>query len=520
MVALAACLFAGPALLGVPETQPATPGSLGLARTRYTVRLEELELARHRLVMEFPGVKLMYLEELVGLESVERRLGVALPFAVAGPLAPSGLWRKVLSPLAHGPESTAHTEATGLRLDTSFDASSRRGAALVIGSPALRALRGGLAVVETAHTPFQGAGWLECRAPGGGSFQALAVYSLPPADRQPEAWLLPEVPYPGGGLLHLAGGMQVGSDTAALSWSGALSGGPLVRSGIFSEALLLVEGRVCELSLLGGVSSPDYRTPHGSPGERALRGAARVELDGGSRDGGSRDGRSRDGRSRDGKSRDDHGAGFGKRTLPAVFWTLESELEAVCHRPAAGLAAEDGAPLIEHRISTAAILETRLTGGISLQIEATGEAEHRALTGGRAEHRGSASVAVRTETDRAQLEGELAWRGDTGGEDALLLRLYGERRRPQGFQSLCLRAALSSPEGSKRMPPGALLACGLRGELARGGWCLFVDLHTRKELWLSPGVPGVETRAGPLPTQLLDLLALTLGWDVRVRPPR
>ena len=58
--------------------------------------------------------------------------------------------------------------------------------------------------MRTDRVPLQGGGWLTWGAPEGGAVEAMAVYSLPPADRPQDEWHLPGAPYPGGGLLHLA----------------------------------------------------------------------------------------------------------------------------------------------------------------------------------------------------------------------------------------------------------------------------------------------------------------------------
>ena len=476
---------------------PAAAAWEGPVRTRYTLRLEELELARHRLLVEAPGLRLVYLEELLGLESVERRLGIALPFAVAGPLAPTGLWRKLLNPLAHGAASPAHEEATGLRLDTSFDASARRGAALLLGPQEAPGVWGGLGALETARTPLQGAGWLECGIPDFAGLTGLAVYSMPPPDGEEQAWFLPEVPYPGGGLLHLAAGARLASRAGALAWSGALSGGPLVRSGLFSELLLRLQGRACGLSLLGGVCSPGYRTPEGAPGDRTLRGAVRLDLEGHCRGPGLA------------RRRGEPSAGL--RGPSCLSWCLESELESASSRVPAGLCGEERLET-EHRASVAAVLEGPLSRGASLRVRAAGQGKRRRLAEDRTEDSTSLSVSLRTDSDRARLEAEMDWRNRAGGGSCLSVRLSGARRHPLGRESLSLRATLSSPGGLQVGAGGELLGAAVRCDLVRPGWSLFVDLHTRRDI---PLCPASGSRAAPAPEELLEHLGATLGWEVR-----
>ncbi|MBN1834346.1 MAG: hypothetical protein JW820_00780 [Spirochaetales bacterium] len=451
--------------------------------TRYTLRLEELELARHRLVVELPGVRFVYLEELLGLQSVERRLGIALPVALAGPVAPAGLWRQLFSPLGRGPAGTAAEEATTLRLDGSLEASSRRGIVVLADARARASLQGGLAVMRTDRVPLQGGGWLAWDSPGRGAVEALALYSLPPSDSAQETWYLPSAPYPGAGLLHLAARLgacgPAWADPApgpargrlVLSWAGLLSGGVLVPPGVCSELHARWEAASFLLALAGGVSSPEYRSPQGELAVRQLHGGVRLGLEGETRSRPSPPRRAR--------------------------WSLESEIEAATHHSRAALRGGEHAGGYELRASAVLGLEAEAAAGVTLRFGVEGEGQRRRLGCGASESRGSVLLNAGAENGRARLEAELGWQGAQGDGDSVFLEVRGAWAHDRGEDSLRLRASVRGPAAASTRSSPCLLAGGLRWTAEREGRTLFLDLQT--------------------PGELADTLGVSVGWEVRAR---
>jgi len=538
-----ACLLAGRALPGFPESIPGDPGPRQAVRTRYTLRLEELQRLRHRLLIDTPGLRLLVIGELDGSQPAAIRVGAALPFGVAGPLAPTGLWRKIVNPLAHGLGSTAHEERTGLRLDASLDGSSRSGVTLQVGreTAAGRApaptdvprvdssgrqaseLAGGLALLGLPGAGFQAGGWLELER-SGAFLTALASCSGPPEEHPGDSWLLGETPYPGGGLLHLAGGFRGCSDRASLFWAGALSGGPLTGAGVFSDLVVRVCGPAGQAELLGGVCSRGYRRPDGSTADRSLHASAALELESPAL------------------------PGAGGRAAGAALGVLACRLRMEAGT-AAGLgtagpigARPDGAGGVpgegEWWLSSECRWVRRAAAGRTLRLVVRGAREVRWSAGsvggdaageeppGREDGLSEAvGIELTGESPRGSLEAELSVRSRDGegrfvlelrgrrvGERQVAMRQVAEKRavgRRTGW--LLLRVQLRRPHGPQCPPtPGFLTVTG-RGELAWEGNSLFLQVTRREEVPLAPGAggEGPALAAGGLP-------AVTLGWEVRV----
>ena len=461
---------------------PGGPG--GPLRSRYTLRLEDLERLQHRLVVDFPGLRLFALERLEGLEVIERRLGVALPFAALGPLTPSGLWRKIHNPLAHGPGSTAHREPTGLRLDASLAGTSRRGAAVRVPAGGAEGFSGGMMISESPATALQAGAWIGHSALEGLRPEALAACSMPPADSEQSSWVLDGAPYPGGGLAHAAAALQAGSPPASLSWAGALSGGALVAPGAFSDLELQLYGPRGDLILAGGLCSPAYRRPDGRENRRVAQGGLRVELTVG------------------GAER--RGVQSPRRRPFGTPWSVRAELGTAAERPSPAVLAGASGWDLQQGAAAAVTVERRLAAGTVVRLRGEGAGELRLPACGGIERRCSLKVILRAERGGSGLEGELEVRVGPDGEETHRLVLAGRRA----------------------------LGLGLRGEVARDSWVLFADLHTRKDLWIDGGLwgacgspiardPWVEPR-GRGGGQGAAFCApgsfgLTVGWDVRAR---
>ena len=476
---------------------PGRPGPLGRPlQSGYTLRLDELEVLRHRLVVDYPGLRLFVLERREGLEALEHSLGASLPFAALGPLALRGLWRKIHNPLAHGPASAVHQEAAGLRLDASLAGASRRGASLALPADLTPGLSGGIMITESAAIALQAGGWVGWRAPGALRVEALAVRSLPPPDPEQSQWILDRAPYPGGGLVHAAAGLLVDSRPASLAWAGALSGGRLVAPGVFSDLRLCLAGHGARLTVLGGVCSSGYRRPDGQENRRLAHGAIRAEL------------------TDTGASRAIRRVSARPADPAASRWSVEAEIGTAADRLSPDFSPGGRGSELEHWLSAAAVLERRSAGGVRLRLrgEASGQVAFRSCGG--VEERRSLGVSVRAERGRGALEAELGMGLSEPGKASRSLNLRGRRLHRQGEESLRLAARMHRPSGTTDSGERAL-GLSLRGEVKREAWTVFLDLHTRKELVLDAG--SLSTVAPPRSVSVPERLGLTLGWDVRVR---
>jgi hypothetical protein len=102
----------------------------------------------------------------------------------------------------------------------------------------------------------------------------------PPASGDPD-WLLDRAPFPGGGLLHLAGDLRLetGEGRLACCLLGAASAGQRVPAGWLGLWRLEAEGRGWSTQALLGACSEEYRLPQGETYPGAWAAGLRLEVE-------------------------------------------------------------------------------------------------------------------------------------------------------------------------------------------------------------------------------------------------
>ena len=284
--AVAALLLSWAAAVRSP-VQPAAQGSL-----RCTVELEDTARTALRLELRTPGWRLLALERQAGLDPEYLAFGLGSAWCALGPLAPRGLLRELADPLGFSPGSEVFAEPTGFRLEGALQGSCRRGLWL-------EPLPGRLGLFAVHRAPeaaepwlgglfsrgppglLQAGGALRLRRPGRMEVQALALWSLPPAQDAPaQEWLDERPGFPGGGLLHLGGSLRLEPPPGRLACRllAAASGGKRVAPGLLALGRLDAEGGAWAVQGLLGACTADYRLPEGELYPGAWAAGLRLEL--------------------------------------------------------------------------------------------------------------------------------------------------------------------------------------------------------------------------------------------------
>ncbi len=259
------------AVLAAPPCRPEAPEGLR-GQVRYRAELEELRTFRHRLVLASGPLLAVLVQEQGGAGGLRiRALGLQTAQIACGALELHGLLRRLSSPLSVGPTSAVLEERTGLSLDTAFLPATRRG--LVLGLPAGRA--GAFLYREQGRPLKQGAFARVALEEQDSSLavEAVALTSAPPR-REHRRWLADPPPYPGGRLLHCAGGLRARAGPLAVSVSAAGSGSRRLPTGVVADAWAALSLPSLRLRALLGGCTPAYRTPDGEPCPQEVVGAA------------------------------------------------------------------------------------------------------------------------------------------------------------------------------------------------------------------------------------------------------
>jgi hypothetical protein len=199
------------------------------------------------------GARVFGLEVYDNGELVRAAAGVSSRWIVAGPVDLAGLMRLLEDPFASGPAGDAHTEATGLVLDSSYEGPPRRGVWLrpIPDAFAVGAVeRGGrlTAAASAAGRPLPGLRW-----------EALAARSAPEADPAGDAWYADEPPWPGGALAHGAMRVRARAGGVEATLAAASCAGERAAGGGWALLRLHAAGERLEADALAGAAAGDYR---------------------------------------------------------------------------------------------------------------------------------------------------------------------------------------------------------------------------------------------------------------------
>ncbi|MBA7484446.1 MAG: hypothetical protein GH155_07970 [Spirochaeta sp.] len=246
--------------------------------------LEDLQVFKNRCQAQWPGCRLLLIQEQEKTEPIVMRVGFSTPLITWGPLSHFGLARMVLNPLGYSPGSTVFTESSDFRLDCSFGGGSRRGCII---EPLPDRL--GLFLWEGEGLPLKVGAFVELRPVS--RLQLESIYLTGGAIRaesHSDQWFGYRAPFAGGRFHHLGGRVSWQTPLLHIYSSLAACGGELLMPGYFVNIDLRLQNRFFPLELLMGCCSVDYFTPDGeiiddwlrfgAESEYCLSGAAVISL--------------------------------------------------------------------------------------------------------------------------------------------------------------------------------------------------------------------------------------------------
>ena len=237
--------------------------------------MENFQLFKNRCLAQWPGYRLLLIQEQEKAEPIEIRVGFSTPLITWGPLSHFGLARMVLNPLGYSPGSTVFSERSGFRLDCSFSGGSRRGFVI---EPLPDKL--GLFLWEGEGLPSKVGAFAELSPVSGLQLEGIILTMTTEgfrAEPQSDQWFSERALFPGGRLHHLGGRVNWQTPLLHIYSSLVACGGEGLMPGYFINLDLRLKNRFFPLELLMGYCSADYFTPDGEIIDDWLRFGAESE---------------------------------------------------------------------------------------------------------------------------------------------------------------------------------------------------------------------------------------------------
>jgi hypothetical protein len=245
------------------------------------IELEELRESSARLLIDYPCLRLMYVEHRQSTDAVlqpERwSLGIASALLTAGPVCLEGILAQLYNPLGQGAGGAAFSQNARLCLDIDPDVGSRRGVELSLIPQHWSFF---LLYKEAFGAQLGSAAALPIGSRAG--CELVAMLSDPPGRLDHPAgpaWYPEMPPFPGGAVSHLAGSFILGSSRSSLRLLAAVSGGTRVGPGALVTLHAVRPGPRTELALLIGHCTAGFTTPEGDDGDLQWLAAARLRWD-------------------------------------------------------------------------------------------------------------------------------------------------------------------------------------------------------------------------------------------------
>ncbi len=273
--------FAVAQLFGTPGLARATPAAE--LRTRYSSRAE----LQHRTVISYDQrVRLLLSVREQPQQRTVLRAGLGSEHLDLGPVRLRGLHRLVAAPLSLAVSSSAFTETSDVRLDTSLLPATRSGGELRLTAPDTQAH--GRVFAHQAPGGARTAGVVLARTGDHSAFDVLASTSAPSEAATPDDWEHERAPHPGGKVQHAALRLAavtrnmslgaLGAGTARMTTVFGASFGRRIAPGAFLEGQLALEPRELSILARGGMLHSAYRLPDGAGPSSASRRSLDLEV--------------------------------------------------------------------------------------------------------------------------------------------------------------------------------------------------------------------------------------------------